>query len=138
MQPRRPTQARLIVAASGTAGPGKREQQAIPFMSARRIRMNIRAVLDDKNAWLTPAYSLAIQAEHLLQVIEGKRQVVADPRPSRARSQSATTRIRWTDEMRAALLADPRHAREIAAEMGTSEGNIHVQRSTARKLLAAA
>lgn len=86
MQPRRPTQARLIVAASGTTNSGKREQTAIPFMSAKRIRMNIRAVLDDKDAWLTPAYSLAIQAEHLLQVIEGKRQVVADAPPRRERA----------------------------------------------------
>lgn len=132
MQLRRPSPGRQIIPASGTQGGS--EQQAIPFMSARRIRMNIRAVLDDKDAWLTPAYSLAIQAEHLLQVIEGKRQVVAD----RVRAEGATTRIRWTDEMRLSILADPRNAREIAEEMGTTTANIHVQRCAARKLSAAA
>lgn len=137
MQPRRPTQARLIVAASGTTSPGRREQQAIPFMSARRIRMNIRAVLDDKDAWLTPAYSLAIQAEHLLQVIEGRREVVADAKPRRERARSAN-RISWTPEMRAALLADTRSTQEIAAEMNTTVGNISMQRSISRKMLAAA
>ena len=43
-------------------------------MSSKRIRMNIRAVIQDQDLFLTPAYSLAIQAEHLLQVIEGKRE----------------------------------------------------------------
>lgn len=103
-------------------------------MSAKRIRMNIRAVLDDKDAWLTPAYSLAIQAEHLLQVIEGKRQVIADAKPRRERARSAN-RISWTPEMRAALLADTRSTQEIAAEMNTTVGK---KRSISRKLLSAA
>jgi hypothetical protein len=97
----------------------KREE---PFFSSSRIRRNIGAILSDEGSWLTEAYSLALQAEHLLRVVEGQRQHF-----------SAEKRKRWTDEERQKLLADTRPAAQIAAEMGVSVGAIHAQRIIARR-----
>lgn len=71
MPTKRTLQAYPIVGKPGTQR--AREQEPLEFLSSKRIRMNIAAVLEDNDLWLTPAYSLAIQAEHLLQVVEGKR-----------------------------------------------------------------
>lgn len=111
-----------LVPASGSAG--GREQKADDFLSSKRVRANIRAVLDDKDAWLTPAYSLAIQAEHLLQCVEGKRKHVL-----RVRGKSK----RWGRDKRAELLADPRTNAELAVVYGCSPAAISMQRSIGRK-----
>jgi hypothetical protein len=126
---RTPLKARVIVGASGNSPVGAREQDAIPFFSSKRIRTNIAEVLADKDCWLTPAYSLAIQAEHLLQVVEGKR-------AHKQRAKSGKNR-KWGAEKRAELLADPRTHAELAEVYGCSASAISQQRWIAQREAAA-
>lgn len=94
MPRRRIEQAHALVAASGSQS--GREQQSLDFLSSRRIRANIRAVLEEEESWLRPAYSLAMQAEHLLQVVEGKR-THHQPRCGYPRTRTACARCLYVE-----------------------------------------
>ena len=55
----------------GVGGSGVNMQQRPDFYDPERIRQTIAEVKADAGMWLTPAYSLALQAEHLLSVLDG-------------------------------------------------------------------
>lgn len=108
-----------------------RRTPSLPFLSHQRIRSNIRLVLEDGALLGTPAYGLAIQAEYLLEVVEGKR--LAAPR-TRVKGKR---QHKWGREGRAELLADERTPVQLAEAYGVSVPAIRQQLLIARKEAAA-
>jgi hypothetical protein len=91
------------------------------FLSLERTRENVRAVLEG-NFIGTPAYGLALQAEWLCQLVEGKRPMIAEGK-----------RHRWTPEQDARVRAGE-DAAVLADEIGLARRVVMERRRWLRRV----